>query len=181
MKTKRSKAVKESETSEDMDIEEEEDDEDYALNIDEEIDSLTLGDASTAKVANSNVITQTLSDGIFTVTVKSEASSGSTLSGKLNEIASAAVSEPVAVPSARMKALMVVHKSVVYLYGGVYEQDDRQYTLGDLHCLNLHRLDFWQTLYANDEHKTQVEYSLIFVINANNKTIFMIIIKYCII
>lgn len=52
-------------------------------------------------------------------------------------------------PSPRMNAGITVINKNLYLYGGIYEQGHRQYTLSDFYCLDLHKLDSWKTLIAN--------------------------------
>ncbi|CAH0722974.1 unnamed protein product, partial [Brenthis ino] len=49
-------------------------------------------------------------------------------------------------PSARMSAMMAVQRSVLYLYGGVLEKDDKQFYLGDMYSLDLHKLNEWKTI-----------------------------------
>lgn len=52
-------------------------------------------------------------------------------------------------PSPRMNTGITVINKNLYLYGGIYEQGHRQYTLSDFYCLDLHKLDSWKTLIAN--------------------------------
>lgn len=52
-------------------------------------------------------------------------------------------------PSPRMNAGITVINKSLYLYGGIYEQGHRQYTLSDFYCLDVHKLDSWKTLIAN--------------------------------
>ncbi|XP_028161306.1 kelch domain-containing protein 4-like [Ostrinia furnacalis] len=49
-------------------------------------------------------------------------------------------------PSARMSAMMAVQRSTLYLYGGVLEKDDKQFYLGDMYSLDLHKLNEWKTI-----------------------------------
>ncbi|XP_039745286.1 kelch domain-containing protein 4 [Pararge aegeria] len=49
-------------------------------------------------------------------------------------------------PSARMSAMLAVQRSVLYVYGGVLEKDEKQFYLGDMYSLDLHKLNEWQTL-----------------------------------
>lgn len=60
-------------------------------------------------------------------------------------------------PSARMKPCLAVKESTLYLYGGTYEEGDRQITLSDLYTLNLGKLDTWQTVIGPDP-QTQVSW-----------------------
>ncbi|XP_045760726.1 kelch domain-containing protein 4 [Maniola jurtina] len=49
-------------------------------------------------------------------------------------------------PSARMSAMMAIQRSVLYVYGGVLEKDEKQFYLGDMYSLDLHKLNEWKTL-----------------------------------
>ncbi|KAG6456891.1 hypothetical protein O3G_MSEX010024 [Manduca sexta] len=49
-------------------------------------------------------------------------------------------------PTARMSAMMAVQRSVLYVYGGVLEKDDKQFYLGDMYSLDLHKLSEWKTI-----------------------------------
>ncbi|XP_023934330.2 kelch domain-containing protein 4 [Bicyclus anynana] len=69
-------------------------------------------------------------------------------------VAAAAVQQPAAPaaqpmrggPGARMSAMLAVQRSVLYVYGGVLEKDDKQFYLGDMYSLDLHKLNEWRTL-----------------------------------
>ena len=46
---------------------------------------------------------------------------------------------------------MAVAKSgQLFLFGGMVEDGDKQITLNDFYCLDLHKLDEWQTLVEPD-------------------------------
>ncbi|GBP13049.1 Kelch domain-containing protein 4 [Eumeta japonica] len=49
-------------------------------------------------------------------------------------------------PGPRMSAMMAVQRSVLYVYGGVLEKDDKQFYLSDMYSLDLHKLSEWRTL-----------------------------------
>jgi len=53
-------------------------------------------------------------------------------------------------PSPRMNAGMVVKNNILYLYGGMMEENDRQYTFSDFYSLDCRKLDEWKTLIADD-------------------------------
>jgi len=63
----------------------------------------------------------------------------------VEKVETAPVDEPV-FPSARINCNMVVLKNNLYIYGGVFEQGDREVSLNDLHRLNLHKLDGFDVL-----------------------------------
>ncbi|XP_019628847.1 PREDICTED: kelch domain-containing protein 4-like [Branchiostoma belcheri] len=54
------------------------------------------------------------------------------------------------VPSPRMNTLMVVKGKILFLYGGVYEEGDKQVTLNDLYALDLHKMDEWRALVTSN-------------------------------
>ncbi|KAL0968071.1 hypothetical protein UPYG_G00261990 [Umbra pygmaea] len=57
-------------------------------------------------------------------------------------------------PCARSSAMAAVKHGKLYLYGGMFEVGDRQFTLNDLYCLDLHKMDQWEVLVEMDP-KTQ--------------------------
>ncbi|XP_054013467.1 kelch domain-containing protein 4-like isoform X1 [Hylaeus anthracinus] len=81
-------------------------------------------------------------DGIFTVTI----GPASTASTHKKENAH----ENVFVPCPRINPGLVVKHNVLYLYGGMFESGDRQYTLNDLYSLDCRKLDEWRTIIADD-------------------------------
>lgn len=68
-----------------------------------------------------------------------------------NEISACSSSEAKASssvfqPIPRMNASMVVKHGILYLYGGLYEEGDRQLTLSDFYAVDIHKLDEWHTI-----------------------------------
>ncbi|NWH86260.1 KLDC4 protein, partial [Aegithalos caudatus] len=57
-------------------------------------------------------------------------------------------------PCPRCSAMVAVKHGVLYVYGGMFEVGDRQVTLSDLHCIDLHRMEQWKVLQDVDP-KTQ--------------------------
>nr|XP_026484324.1 kelch domain-containing protein 4 isoform X2 [Vanessa tameamea] len=49
-------------------------------------------------------------------------------------------------PCGRMSASLAVQRSQLYVYGGVLERDDKQFYLGDMYSLDLHKLNGWKTI-----------------------------------
>ncbi|XP_061720861.1 kelch domain-containing protein 4 [Cydia pomonella] len=49
-------------------------------------------------------------------------------------------------PCPRMSAMMAVQRSVLYIYGGILEKDEKQFYLSDMYSLDLHKLSEWKTL-----------------------------------
>ncbi|CAG4991072.1 unnamed protein product [Colias eurytheme] len=50
--------------------------------------------------------------------------------------------------SGRMSAMLAVQRSVLYVYGGLLERDDKQFYLADMYSLDLHKLNEWKTIIA---------------------------------
>ncbi|XP_072554489.1 kelch domain-containing protein 4 isoform X1 [Paramormyrops kingsleyae] len=57
-------------------------------------------------------------------------------------------------PCPRSSGMAAVKHGKLYLYGGMFEVGDRQFTLGDLYALDLHKMDQWEVLVEMDP-KTQ--------------------------
>ncbi|KYO34571.1 kelch domain-containing protein 4 [Alligator mississippiensis] len=57
-------------------------------------------------------------------------------------------------PCPRSNAMLAVKHGVLYVYGGMFEVGDRQFTLSDLYSIDLHKMDEWKVLVEMDP-KTQ--------------------------
>lgn len=90
---------------------------------------------------NENVVTTT--SGAFTVTVKNTASTSVSYSNSSKSIRSN-------FPSPRMNAGLVICKGLLYLYGGIYEEDKKQCTLNDFYSLDFHKLNEWKVIIPNN-------------------------------
>lgn len=92
----------------------------------------------------------TTTDGIFTVTVAGPSSNQST--PYVSKIPSLfANARRTDAPAARMNPGLCVCKGNLYLFGGLYEEDEKQHTLNDLYALDLHKLDQWKVLIASQQ------------------------------
>nr|XP_022920971.1 kelch domain-containing protein 4-like [Onthophagus taurus] len=84
-------------------------------------------------------------DGVFKVTIGPAASTSNTTqmeSGKDDDIF---------VPCPRMNCGLAVKHGILYLYGGMFEDGDRQVTLCDFYSLDLKKLDEWKTIIGDTE------------------------------
>ncbi|XP_074533808.1 kelch domain-containing protein 4 [Halichoeres trimaculatus] len=63
-------------------------------------------------------------------------------------------SAPLVEPCPRSNAMATTSQGKLFLYGGMFEVGDRQFTLNDLYCLDLHKMDQWEVLVEMDP-KTQ--------------------------
>ncbi|TGZ54805.1 Kelch domain-containing protein [Temnothorax longispinosus] len=89
-------------------------------------------------------------DGIFTVTIGSTEPSTSS-SSSLQPISTVTSDkETKFLPLPRINAGMATKHNILYLYGGIMEEGDRQYTFSDFYSLDCRRLDEWKTLIADD-------------------------------
>ncbi|XP_023160351.2 kelch domain-containing protein 4 [Drosophila hydei] len=105
------------------------------------------GDA--AQAAEKTVTTST--DGIFTVTVGGPGSSQAT-TPYVSKIPSLfGTPRRTDVPSPRMNPGLCICKGILYLFGGIYEEDEKQQTLNDFYALDLHKLDQWKVLIAGNQ------------------------------
>ncbi|XP_019960447.2 kelch domain-containing protein 4 [Paralichthys olivaceus] len=57
-------------------------------------------------------------------------------------------------PCPRSSAMATVRQGKLFLFGGMFEVGDRQFTLNDFYSLDLHKMDQWETLVEMDP-KTQ--------------------------
>ncbi|XP_006888923.1 PREDICTED: kelch domain-containing protein 4 [Elephantulus edwardii] len=57
---------------------------------------------------------------------------------------------PVVAPCPRCSAMLAVKHGQLYVYGGMFEAGDRQFTLSDLYRLDLQKMDGWQALVEMD-------------------------------
>jgi len=87
-------------------------------------------------------------DGIFTVTIGPSTTipTATSSDGTSENVASNAVT-----PSPRMGPGMCVKHGALYLYGGLVEDGDKQFTLNDMFSLDLHKMVEWEEL-IHDEY-----------------------------
>lgn len=71
---------------------------------------------------------------VFVQMVVGPSPSASQVGGAATE-GSTAAGPAAFTPSARMNAGLAVKQGKLYLYGGLYEEGDRQLTLSDMYCL----------------------------------------------
>lgn len=81
-------------------------------------------------------------DGVFTVTI---GPSSRSVTDKQEDMCI-----DTFVPSPRINPGLAVKHNVLYLYGGMVEHEDRQYTLNDFYSLDCRKLDEWRTILKDD-------------------------------
>lgn len=89
------------------------------------------------------------SDGVFTMTVGG--SSGGSKSSERKDAKKSAITGP----SPRSHVGLVFSKGLLYVYGGIFEEDDRQFTLTDFYSLDVHKLEEWKTILGCDLNKLE--------------------------
>ncbi|XP_015183672.1 PREDICTED: kelch domain-containing protein 4 [Polistes dominula] len=82
-------------------------------------------------------------DDVFTLTVSSSAP----CSTQTNNTGKA---ENLFVPSPRINPGLVVKNNILYLYGGMYEVGDKQFTFNDFYSLDCRKMDEWKTIIHDD-------------------------------
>ncbi|KAJ8674008.1 hypothetical protein QAD02_005270 [Eretmocerus hayati] len=87
--------------------------------------------------------TVTDDDGIFTVTMGPVATAT-----KITSIGATTVN--IFTPSPRINPGLAVKHNVLYLYGGMFEDGDKQFTLSDMYSLDCKKLDEWATIIKDD-------------------------------
>ncbi|XP_053410495.1 kelch domain-containing protein 4 isoform X1 [Nycticebus coucang] len=114
-----------------------------------EADELTCGAASMLPL---EVVTEVASEDGTVVTIKQVLSNPQPSGQSLpkNEDSPEEASGPVVEPSPRSNAMLAVKHGVLYVYGGMFEAGDRQVTLSDLYCLDLHKMEEWKALVEMD-------------------------------
>ncbi|XP_020844864.1 kelch domain-containing protein 4 isoform X3 [Phascolarctos cinereus] len=78
----------------------------------------------------------------------------SAVSQSEEEDASDEAGSPLVEPCARSNAMLALKQGVLYVYGGMFEAGDRQFTLNDFYCIDLHKMEEWKVLVDMDP-KTQ--------------------------
>ncbi|GFO25318.1 kelch domain-containing protein 4-like, partial [Plakobranchus ocellatus] len=134
----------------DDDKEEEDDDdegegeEDEGMELAQEgVENLDLSEAS--NVAE-NVAAP--SDDIFRVTVAPQTAN----SGPVDSVnpENVGTTQEMFWPSARMNTALAFRDGALFMYGGVFEDGDKQVTLADLYALDIHKLESWSVIIGED-------------------------------
>lgn len=93
---------------------------------------------------------KTSSDGVFTMTVGGNSTGAASKDEKRGGKAVALNG-----PSPRSHVGIAFSKGVLYVYAGIFEEDDRQYTLTDFYSLDVHKLDEWRTILGCDMNQLE--------------------------
>ncbi|KAA0195897.1 hypothetical protein HAZT_HAZT005788 [Hyalella azteca] len=88
-----------------------------------------------------------VTDGIFTLTVDMRSSTSAAASNELgSSLVARAADKNVFWPPPRISGGLSVRSGVLYLYGGLYEEGDKQLTLNDFYSLDLNKLEEWRVI-----------------------------------
>ncbi|CAK6973221.1 kelch domain-containing protein 4 [Scomber scombrus] len=66
-------------------------------------------------------------------------------------------SAPLVEPCPRSSAMSAVRQGKLFLYGGMFEVGNRQFTLSDFYCLDLHKMDQWEVLVEIDPKMQEMQ------------------------
>jgi len=140
------------------------DDEDVVTgeDVDRGLERLAVSEVTESTSVESSV--KTFDDGIFTVTLAAPQSSAlaSTAPDTVCDVRTDCF-----MPCPRMNPMLCVRHGTLFLYGGVFEDGDRQVTLSDFYSLDLHKMDEWKTIVPLDT-ATQVHGLISLVIVQSN-------------
>ncbi|XP_058805252.1 kelch domain-containing protein 4-like [Phymastichus coffea] len=116
--------------------------------VDEEEESMDENDDNednkeepTKTTISKTVITD--DDGIFTVTLGPASVANKVITPDEQTV-------EIFTPSPRINPGLAVKYNTLYLYGGMFEDGDKQYTLNDFYSLDCKKLDEWVTITKND-------------------------------
>ena len=146
---------KDLETGSDDALSEDEDSSLKCEDVSEGIERLEVSEVTEPVGAGGASSVTTFDDGIFTVTVAAPRSNAASALSDTTE----PVCDPQTdcfMPCPRMNPLMCVQHGTLFLYGGVFEDGDRQVTLSDFYFLDLRKMDEWKTIIPPDT-STQVD------------------------
>ena len=136
--------------------EDEEDEDESSDEMEEDIEKLQVTDSpsvtmetadeSAATTAVPSGVVTVHTDSVFTVTIgpQGDSSVGDAEGGGTRSSAAPFV------PHARMNSMLAVKHGVLYMYGGLYEEGEKQLTLSDIYSLDLRKLDEWHTLVSDN-------------------------------
>ena len=139
-------------------MEETDDEDDDDEDVEDDVKRLKVSDDAKDEAAAAGAATTTFDDGVFTVTVAAQGSGGAGAecgAGDDDVIEKSANNQDPEIywPAPRMNTTMAVRNGMLYLYGGMCEEGDKQLTLSDFYSLDLHKLEKWNVIIKNDAEK----------------------------
>lgn len=117
------------------------------MEIEESLEREVIQENGCQGETKSSVAMETEDESVFKVTIGPQSSESTENSGDkvvLQEKVN------VFIPPPRMNALMTVKNNHLFLYGGIYEVGDKQYTLSDMYSLDVSKMDEWSTIIECD-------------------------------
>jgi len=111
---------------------------------DEETEIMETLESTTISDDPAEVETTTYEDGVFSVKIGPQTSQSvdQSVQSSVEKMSTSIAFQP----RPRMNASIAVKHGILYLYGGLFEDGDRQLTLSDFYALDIHKLDEWQTI-----------------------------------
>lgn len=103
----------------------------------------SLIETSNSNVSTEPAITYTDDNDVFTLTVSSSIPSNT-------QVDSIEKIENIFSPSPRINPGLVVKNNMLYLYGGMLEIGNKQFTFNDFHSLDCRKLNEWKTIIDDD-------------------------------
>ncbi|KAF7281033.1 kelch domain-containing protein 4 [Rhynchophorus ferrugineus] len=115
----------------------------------ENTDNENSNDKEVVEVEESMKSTTISDDGVFKVTI------GPSI--KHNDMSTNDAEESINLfrPSPRINSGLAINRGFLYLYGGMYEEGDKQFTYNDLYRIDLKKLDEWGVIIDDDTSKME--------------------------
>ncbi|XP_052819365.1 kelch domain-containing protein 4-like [Mya arenaria] len=114
-----------------------------------EVDGVTSENSGVGMKEGANSVSMETEQGVesvFKVTIGAQGGENSAMEGFDGATGSEDQAVNVFMPAPRMNALMAVKNGVLYLYGGIFEDGDKQYTLSDMYSLDTNKMEEWNTI-----------------------------------
>ena len=134
---------------------------DVAMDISEvnqDVKNLTVSDDLQSTDCEVPKSVTTFDDGVFTVTISGKSEAATNM---LSDVGDTSVANDSFIPCPRMNPMLAVKNGTLFLYGGAFENGDRQVTLSDFYSIDLRRMDEWKTLIPLDVETQVVRYYFI--------------------
>ncbi|WAR12766.1 KLDC4-like protein [Mya arenaria] len=125
-----------------------------------EVDGVTSENSGVGMKEGANSVSMETEQGVesvFKVTIGAQGGENSAMEGFDGATGSEDQAVNVFMPAPRMNALMAVKNGVLYLYGGIFEDGDKQYTLSDMYSLDTNKMEEWNTIIESNLKDLEME------------------------
>ncbi|XP_023930856.1 kelch domain-containing protein 4-like [Lingula anatina] len=133
--------------NEEGDCDEEGEEEEEDMDVEEEVKHLKIeGNKTDSTESSSSPKNEetTFDDGVFKVTVGPQTTSQS--GDGTGDSGSTCMEADIFMPRPRMNAMVTVKNNQLFLYGGLYEEGDKQITLDDMYSLDVQKVEEWNII-----------------------------------